>query len=339
MKPQLRPVRVRKEEIVKTIVGLRPFRPSGFLVRRETLGDKILVHDYGHGGGGVTLSWGTAELAADLLRGERGAVAVLGGGAVGLAAARTLQARGHAVTIYTTALSPATTSDIAGARFYPSDVYDPKIATPSFMQTLWRAVKTSYDVFSALDPIEHGVFYYPTYCCRHVPIPRDSPLDLHSPMQPFLPGLRDLADDEKPFAFPIVRTFQSMLVEPAIYLPALRRAFERANGRVVICTFGSLDEIRALPEPIVVNCLGLGARTLFSDDEIYPIKGQLTILPPDPAIDYITLPPDLYMFPRQDGIVLGGTYEHRVWSMEPDLAARDRIVAAHEQFFAALTSR
>jgi glycine/D-amino acid oxidase-like deaminating enzyme len=127
-----------------------------------------------------------------------------------------------------------------------------------------------------------------------------------------------------------------MLVEPAIYLPALRRAFARDGGRVVPRTFTSLDDIRSLPEPILVNCLGLGARTLFSDDEIYPIKGQLTILPPQPAIDYITLPPDLYMFPRRDGIVLGGTYEHRVWSMEPDLAAQERIVAAHERFFARL---
>jgi glycine/D-amino acid oxidase-like deaminating enzyme len=339
MKPQLTPVRVRREEVVRTIVGLRPFRPSGFRVGRDVLGDKILVHDYGHGGGGVTLSWGTAALAAELLSDACGTVAVLGGGAVGLAAARTLQARGHEVTIYTQAMSPDTTSDIAGARFYPSDVFDPKVVTPAFMRTLWRAVEISYAAFSALDPREYGVFYYPTYCCRETPIPAESPLHFKSPMQAFLPGLRDLPDDDKPFDYPIVRAFQSMLVEPAIYLPALRRAFEGAGGRIVSRTFSSLEELRALSEPILVNCFGLGARTLFGDDEIYPIRGQLTILPPQPTVDYIALPPDLYMFPRRDGIVLGGTYEHRVWSMAPDLAARDRIVAAHERFFAALTSR
>jgi hypothetical protein len=31
-------------------------------VRREALGDKALVHNYGHGGAGITLSWGTVAL-------------------------------------------------------------------------------------------------------------------------------------------------------------------------------------------------------------------------------------------------------------------------------------
>lgn len=55
------PVNVSRERVIRTVVGLRPFRPSGFVVRAESLGDKLLVHNYGHGGGGVTLSWGCAE--------------------------------------------------------------------------------------------------------------------------------------------------------------------------------------------------------------------------------------------------------------------------------------
>ena len=49
--------------MIRITVGLRPFRESGFLVRAERMDDRMLVHNYGHGGGGVTLSWGTAELA------------------------------------------------------------------------------------------------------------------------------------------------------------------------------------------------------------------------------------------------------------------------------------
>ncbi|MDP8915718.1 MAG: FAD-binding oxidoreductase, partial [Pseudomonadota bacterium] len=52
--------------MTRVIAGLRPFRPSGFVLRAERLGDKALVHNYGHGGGGITLSWGTSELAVDL---------------------------------------------------------------------------------------------------------------------------------------------------------------------------------------------------------------------------------------------------------------------------------
>jgi glycine/D-amino acid oxidase-like deaminating enzyme len=57
---------VSHDLIAREIAGLRPFRPSGFVVRAEPFGDKVLIHNYGHGGCGVTLSWGTAEMAAKL---------------------------------------------------------------------------------------------------------------------------------------------------------------------------------------------------------------------------------------------------------------------------------
>src|SRR3954453_13585331 len=82
----LAPVAVEENRIIRRVVGLRPFRPGGFVVRAKPLGHKLLVHNYGHGGGGFPLSWGTAELAAELAAPLAGAdCAVLGCGAVGLA--------------------------------------------------------------------------------------------------------------------------------------------------------------------------------------------------------------------------------------------------------------
>ena len=56
-----------------------------------------MVHNYGHGGGGMTLSWGTADLAVQMAV-ESGAHAVrsLGAGGVGLATAQTPAAARHA---------------------------------------------------------------------------------------------------------------------------------------------------------------------------------------------------------------------------------------------------
>src|SRR5689334_15537369 len=62
-RPRLPRVRVSADRVIRTVVGLRPFRPSGFVVRAEKLGDTLVIHNYGHGGAGITLSWGTAELA------------------------------------------------------------------------------------------------------------------------------------------------------------------------------------------------------------------------------------------------------------------------------------
>ena len=334
---QLAPVRVERERIQRTVVGLRPYRPSGFVVRSEPLGEKTLVHNYGHGGCGVTLSWGTAQLAVELVLPTRAtSVAVIGCGAVGLATARLLQDRGIAATIYAKDLPPNTTSNIAGARWYPFDLFDEKVATPAFLASLWRAARVSYAKFRDLMGPEYGVFARPSFACRTERFPSASLLNFGSPIADLLPGLRDLDDAEKPFPYPIVRAFESLMIEPQIYLPALVRDHAAAGGRIVVRAFVSTAELAELPEPVIVNCTGLGASQLFGDAEIYPIKGQLTILKPQPNIDYLAFPPDLYMFPRQDGILLGGTFQHRIWSLDPDRPAEDRILAAHQRFFATM---
>ena len=128
----LPPVLVDESRIIRTIAGLRPYRASGFVVRAEALGDKRLVHNYGHGGAGITLSWGTSRLAADLgLPGHSGPVAVIGAGVMGLTTARLVQEAGFPVTIYTKALTPDTTSNIAGGQWSPFAVSYTHLTLPT----------------------------------------------------------------------------------------------------------------------------------------------------------------------------------------------------------------
>src|SRR5437763_7792005 len=127
----LAPVIVDQSRIIRTMAGLRPYRRQGFVVRLEQLGEKRLVHNYGHGGAGITLSWGTSKLATELgLEGHSGPVAVLGSGVVGLSTARLLQEAGFAVTIYTAALPPDTTSNVAGGQFHPAYSFSESAVTP-----------------------------------------------------------------------------------------------------------------------------------------------------------------------------------------------------------------
>ncbi len=80
----------------------------------------------------------------------------------------------------------------------------------------------------------------------------------------------------------------------------------------------------------MVNCTGLGARDLFDDRELTPVKGQLTVLLPQPEVDYAWInDEDLYMFPRRDGILLGGSHEPGVESLEPNPVAERRILEGH----------
>ena len=114
--------------------------------------------------------------------------------------------------------------------------------------------------------------------------------------------------------------------------------FRLAGGTVVVRKMHDIAEITSLPEKLAFNCTGLGAKALFNDDELIPVKGQLTFLLPQPEVDYtvLPLPEDLYMFPRSDGILLGGTHERGVWSLEPNLEAKQRILQAHQRFFDAM---
>jgi D-amino-acid oxidase len=331
---RLERVLVDPERIIRRVVGLRPYRPSGFVVRAEPLADKLLVHDYGHGGAGVTLSWGTAELAADLVRdggrtGSTVSVAVLGCGAVGLAAARVLQRRGFAVTIYAKELPPGTTSSVAGASWSPAFVADRGRRTPEWTAQFERAARTSHREFQGLVGDDYGVRWREEYFVADQP---DQELGDWG-MRDLFPQRRTLSAAESPFAARHVTVDNLMFIEPPVYLRALMRDFQLAGGRIVVRAFAAPSELSALPESVIVNCTGLGARELFGDSELTPIKGQLTVLLPQPEVDYAVLTPDLYMFPRRDGIQLGGTHERGVETLEPDLEAERRILAGHRAIF------
>jgi glycine/D-amino acid oxidase-like deaminating enzyme len=146
--------------------------------------------------------------------------------------------------------------------------------------------------------------------------------------------VRDLGPGEHPFPFQYVHRFTTMLIEPPVYLAAVMQDFLAAGGKVVVREFHSANEIVALPEPVVMNCTGLGAGKLFNDMELTPVKGQLVFLLPQPEVDYITISGELYMFPRGDGVLLGGTHEPGVDSLEPNQEAWRRVMDGHKKIFA-----
>ena len=106
-----------------------------------------------------------------------------------------------------------------------------------------------------------------------------------------------------------------------------------AGGKVVVRELKSLDEVRGLPEKLVFNCTGLGAKALFGDEELTPIRGQLTVLLPQPEVTYATVYENTYMFSRRDGVVLGGTHEMGDWNLQPDLATKSAILAKQAKLF------
>jgi glycine/D-amino acid oxidase-like deaminating enzyme len=329
---RLVPVRVSEDRVIRTVVGLRPFRPSGFRLEVEKVGDKTVVHNYGHGGGGITLSWGTSELAVDEAwkTGEK-RFAVLGCGAVGLATTRLLQRRGAEVTIYAKDLPPHTTSNIAGGQWSPTSVMDAERRTSESDAVFARAARLSHRSYQQLAPADYGIRWLENYVLSDAPLHEWWEQGL---VRDLYPESRELRPDEHPFPARYARRFTTMLVEPPTYLAAMERDVRIAGGRVVVGELRGREDVQALSEAVVVNCTGLGAAALFGDAELTPVKGQLTFLLPQPEVDYIVLGGGgLYMFPRRDGVLLGGTFERGVWSMDVNEEARQRILAGHRAFF------
>jgi glycine/D-amino acid oxidase-like deaminating enzyme len=347
---RLAPVKVARDRVIREIVGLRPFRPEGYVVEAVRIRNKFLIHNYGHGGAGITLSWGTASQAVDLVRdmplpaanqrrtAEPRRFAVIGCGVNGLSTAITLQRRYQdgpgTVTIYAKALPPETTSNIAAGYWSPVSLFDADVASTKFMEQFRAAARISNRAYQLLVGPEYGVRWLDIFTFHRT----------EASLQGELPGGSDLypqqiihRDPANYFGVPIVRQYSSMMIEPPIYLRALLRDFYNAGGRLVVKEFRSREEVMRLPEPVIFNCSGLGARALFGDEKLIPVRGQLEVLLPQPEIDYGYIGPG-HMFPRSDGIFLGGTFDRDDWSLEVNRGHSDWILNTHTEIMKGMKS-
>ncbi len=338
--------RVTWESIIRTTIGLRPFRPAGFVLKAEAFGEKTLVHNYGHGGTGWSLCWGTGTMAAEMAleTGHRRA-AVIGCGIVGIATARLLQKRGFETTIYTRTVPPDTTSNMALAGFTPtSGMNDVARQTPEWVAQFQRAVEISYRQWQLLVSPLMGVSWVDNYALTNEATSSRG-------ANPVLPASvraerERLGPGEHPFPTQYAFREAEMRFEPSICLDALLRDFLLFGGKVVIREFASPRALATLDERVVVNCTGLGSRDLFGDKEMIALKGQLIAIKPQSEIQYATngalnvqqSSPQafLHMMPRSDGLILGGTSLRDVWTLEPSEDDRRRVMDKHIELYAAM---
>lgn len=289
------PVQLSSTFFDGSVVGLRPGRIGGFRLAAEKMAEKLVVHNYGHGGDGYTLSWPCAQWAADQISAAQpDVVGIIGAGVSGLTTAWLLARRGIKVTIYADKFSPDTTSNIAGAIILTGPNYrsgDNANAGPSD-DTINAGVSPGFTPF--LNKQRYGVYWIDHIQMR--PLRREG----QSPQETFL-GRR------------VTDKYRTIMVDPNYYLAALMQDLSEMGVKFWTKKFTTIEGLAGLPHPALVNCSGLGAGLLFGDENMFPIRGQLTLLKPQPEIDYsyVSRQPGgvLYMFPRRGNIVLGGTHQ------------------------------
>ena len=330
--------RISMDDVIRVVVGHRPYRPAGFVVKSEKLDARTIVHNYGHGGGGLSLGWGSSALAVrETLGMKPDNVAVIGSGIMGLTSARLLQDAGWHVTVYSRDPARHTTSNIAAGEWGPFSVHDPAVASEAFVSQLNWAARVSHHAYTNLAGRDYGIRWLEWYTLSDAPFESDfSGSDEEAKLYAYK-GV--LGPGEHPFPVSYVQHFVTMQIDPAVLLRRLTRDVQLAGGRFVVRNFDSVDEILSLEERVIFNCTGLGSRKLFGDEQLSAAKGQLVFLPPDPAVDYMTAGGGrgmLHMFPRSDVLLLGGIFRPGDFSTHPEADETERIVEEHRRLFSAL---
>jgi D-amino-acid oxidase len=339
--------RINLEWVIRTTVGLRPHRDSGFVLKPEKFDNKTVIHDYGFGGAGMSLAWGCGAMAAAMaLEHNERRAAVLGCGSPGLTAARQLQRRGFDVTIYAMTVPPDTTSNMSMAGFTPTTaLISNEKRTPAWDAQFRQAAEISYRQLQLLAGAPGwGVYWIDNYNATDDPTLRP-PLPEDDLLPDALRPARDrevLGPGEHPFPSKYAIRTPALAIEPSIYMEMLVREFVVMGGRIVIRKFDTPRDLMSLSESIIVNCTGLGSKTLFNDDELVPIKGQLSVCIPQPEVNYRAMghmpgsTVNATINPRSDGITVGNMMERGNWSLEPNEEVRKQNVDAAMRFFAAM---
>jgi D-amino-acid oxidase len=342
--------RISWERVIRTTVGLRPHRDSGFVLKAEKLDEKTVIHDYGFGGAGMSLAWGCGFMVADIaLEHRERRAAVLGCGSPGLTAARQLQRRGFEVTIYTLAVPPDTTSNMSLAGFTPTTaLINADKRTPAWDAQFVQAAEISYRELQLLvGSPQYGVSWIDNYNATDDPNRQNGGGNEDDLLPERLRTGRDrevFGPGEHPFPTKYAVRTSALAIQPNVYLDALVRDFLLFGGKIVIRKFDSPRDLMSLTESVIVNCTGLGSKTLFNDDELVPIKGQFTVCVPQPEVNYRVngrLPNAKNMGngginPRSDGILVGNMMDRGNWSLEPDEEVRQNNINTAIEFFLAM---
>lgn len=228
-------------------------------------------------------------------------ILVLGCGVSGLTTGVLLQEAGHRVNIWAKTLPPYTTSNAAAAVWHPFKVNPPeKVAR-------WGDI--TFQRFAALQALpESGVIRAPLLDLK---VERAADPD----WKVAVPDFRHVTAEELHPGRADGFVFETLVIDTNRYLEYLRRRFLAQGGQIVQRTVRDLSEAFA-QHPIVVNCTGLGARTLVGDRDLHPSRGRVVRLKQD-GFHRVILDDEeresmAYVIPRIDDMVLGGTDEEDV---------------------------
>ncbi|MFI2203488.1 FAD-dependent oxidoreductase [Streptomyces sp. NPDC020192] len=231
---------------------------------------------------------------------------VVGGGVAGLTTAVLLAESGRRVRVWAREPAERTTSAVAGGLWWPYRI------EPEALVGAWALESLTVYEELARRPQETGV--------RLVDgVQAGIRLDGLGDWAGRVPGLREVPDG---------LAARLPVIDMPVYLAWLRERLAKAGG---VVEAREVTDLASVPARVVVNCTGIGARSLVPDPEVRPVRGQLVVVE-NPGIttwfgcvDHSSA--STYFIPQPYGLLLGGTAQEDDWSLEPEPATAAAIVA------------
>jgi hypothetical protein len=192
---------------------------------------------------------------------------------------------------------------------------------------------------SMLQLPNHPIEWFSGYKLSDAPFDSDT-LDCGEPeyakfKNDFLPPQVDLPAATHPFPQPYARCWTGLMFNITLYAEMLMSGFVSAGGEIVIREFQHPDELSDLNESTLINATGYGARALFNDDSIIPVRGQTVRLAPQPKINYGLRAHHFLVVPRRDGLVVQDVNERGFFNNDddtPDQNAAEEVIEQLAEF-------
>ena len=256
----------------------RPMRRGAPNLSADVVGDKVIAHNYGHGGSGWTLAPGSAQYVIDLVQEtEQGRavpkdadVTVVGAGVIGLFTAYELVQRGYTKVTVVAEKYDGLTSNNAGGLLAPVSMDNDPVMQAIIDKIGIDAYKFYAAVANGMQPdFETGAVIVPAYFENRE----------ESGLEPYVGQVMEPAKDVvldfgNGTTRDMVAYDDGIFIDTAVFMKSLH---DYLADKVTFET-GKVDDLESLPSSLIFDCTGLGAGRLNGDAEMVSVQGHLVML-------------------------------------------------------------
>lgn len=239
-------------------------------------------------------------------------IGIIGAGVIGLSTALSISQKVPSAQIHVFAdqIGDDTLSAGAGGLFRPETTgYPDKQLLIKWCQS---SLAHFYDIFKSPEGSSAGVQLVSGYHLSSNENEIKNPL-----LEILLPDCRKLRKEEISLFSTCYKSgifYTTIIVDCRYYLPWMKSKFEESGGKVTLKHISNLSEISD-DFDVLINCAGLRAKNLVTDDLLIPVRGQ-TIKVKAPWIKHFYYGDDVYVIPGVDYVTLGGIKDYGSWNMK-----------------------